>query len=244
MAFQARQLKDMGLPFTRLEARTPQSLPFPADDAYWRQWERPLRQPEMAAYASHRAAWQLVADGNFPVLVLEDDALLMSDSPVFLKKVESLTGIDHISLETRSRRKLLSNKTHPDAPMRRLWQDRSGAAAYVLWPSGARKILAHKPAIADAVICAAYDLKSYQADPALAIQIDQCAAYGIEPPIEVGSAILSALRPSVEHLAASERAGYRWLRMLSQLRMGLRQAAHVAGSSRRLVELSTRSRIE
>jgi glycosyl transferase, family 25 len=244
MTFQTRQLTEMGLPFTRLEARTPQSLPFPADDAYWRQWERPLREPEMAAYASHRAAWQLVADGNLPVLVLEDDALLMPDAPVFLKGIESLQGIDHVSLETRSRRKLLSNKMHPEAQMRRLWQDRSGAAAYVIWPSGAQKLLAHKPAIADAVICAAYDLKSYQADPALAIQIDQCAAHGIEPPIEVDSAILSARRPSVEHLAASERAGYRWRRMLSQLRMGLRHASHLAGSSRRLVELATRSRIE
>ena len=236
MAFQIRQLTELGLPFTRFDARTPQSLPFPADDDYWKQWERPLREAEMAAYASHRAAWQLVADGNLPVLILEDDALLMPGTPIFLKRAEGLTGLDHVTLETRSRHKLLSNRTHPDASMRRLWQDRSGAAAYVLWPSGAQKLLAHRPAIADAVICAAYDLESYQAEPALAIQIDQCAAYGIAPPIEVDSAILTTRRPALDGLPVMERAGYRWRRMMSQVRMGLRHVTHLPDSSRRFVK--------
>jgi glycosyl transferase, family 25 len=239
MEFQVHQLTEMQLSFARLEARTPQSLPFSPDDKFWKQWERPMREPEMAAFASHRAAWQLIADGNLPVLVLEDDALLMPAAPDFLRKVEGLSAVDHITLETRSRRKLVSNTKHKDVPMRRLWQDRSGAAAYVLWPTGAQKLLVRRPAIADAVICAAYDMSSYQADPALAIQIDQCSAYGIEPPIEVGSAILAAQRPRVGGLSAGERAGYRWRRIGAQLRMGLRHAAHMAGSSRRLVELDS-----
>jgi glycosyl transferase, family 25 len=241
MEFQARQLSKLGLPFTRLEARTPQSLPLPASDKYWKRWERPMRGPEMAAYASHRAAWELVAGGNLPVLILEDDALLMPGVPNFLRKIAGVTGVDHVSLETRSRRKLVSNAAHQDAPMRRLWQDRSGAAAYVLWPSGALKLLKQTPAIADAVICAAYDLTSYQADPAMAIQIDQCNAFGIEPPIEVGSAILAARRPSVEGLSAMERAGFRLRRIAAQLRMGIRHASHLAGSSRRLVKLSAQA---
>lgn len=244
MAFQVRQLTEMELPFVRLEARTPKSLPVQADNAYWMNWERPLREPEMAAYASHAAAWRLVADGNLPVLILEDDALLMPNAPRFLNKIEVLDDVDHITLETRSRRKLVANSPHPEAPMRRLWQDRSGAAAYVLWPSGARKLLTRGPAIADAVICSAYDLTTYQADPALAIQIDHCAAYGIEPPIQVGSAILAERRPALAGLSARERAGYRWRRIASQFRMGIRHAAHLAGSSRRLVELDTKASTE
>jgi glycosyl transferase, family 25 len=238
MEFQTRQLVELGLPFARLDARTPQSLPFPPDERYWKQWERPLRKPEMAAYASHRAAWQLVADGNLPVLILEDDALLMPPAPTFLKRIEGLTDIDHITLETRSRRKLLSNTKHPEAPICRLWQDRSGAAAYILWPLGARKLLSHKPAIADAVICAAYDLKSYQADPALAIQIDKCTAYGIEPPIAIASSILATDRPALEGLSVGEQIGYRWRRIASQLRMGARRLVHLSGASRKYVGLA------
>jgi glycosyl transferase, family 25 len=238
MEFQARQLRGMGLPFTRLEARTPDSLPFAPSDKHWQKWERPMREPEMAAFASHRAAWQLVAGGNYPVLILEDDALLMPEAPVFLKQIADLTGIDHVTMETRARRKLLSKTPHPHAPMRRLWQDRSGAAAYVLWPSGARKLLAHRPAIADAVICAAYDLESFQADPALAIQIDQCAAHGLTPPIPVTSAILPGRKPALEGLPIGVRMGFRWRRFAAQLRMGARRLSRTAGSSRRYVRLA------
>lgn len=238
MEFQSRQLTELGLIFTRLEAKTPRSLPFAPEHKNWQQWERPMRQPEMAAYASHRAAWQLVADGKSPVLILEDDAMLMPGAPAFLGQVETLTGIDHITLETRARRKLVSNTSHPLAPMRRLWQDRSGAAAYVLWPSGARKLLAHKPALADAVICAAYDLESFQADPALAIQIDQCAAHGLTAPIAVTSAILAGRKPALEGLPAGAQMRFRWRRFAAQLRMGARRLSRAIGSRRRYVRLA------
>jgi glycosyl transferase, family 25 len=238
MEFQSRQLAELGIIFTRLEAKTPHSLPAPPQDRYWSYWERPMRVAEMAAYASHRAAWQLVADGRSPVLVLEDDALLMPGAPAFLGQVETLSGIDHITLETRARRKLVSNTPHPQAPMRRLWQDRSGAAAYVLWPSGARKLLAHKPAIADAVICAAYDLGSFQADPALAIQIDQCAAHGLTPPIAVTSTILAGRKPALAGLPVGAQTRFRWRRFTAQLRMGARRLSRLVGSSRRHVSLA------
>jgi glycosyl transferase, family 25 len=238
MEFQSRQLTGLGIIFTRLEAKTPQSLPAPPQGRYWSYWERPMRAAEMAAYASHRAAWQLVADGRSPVLILEDDALLMPGAPAFLGQVETLTGIDHITLETRARRKLVSDTMHKIAPMRRLWQDRSGAAAYVLWPSGARKLLACKPAIADAVICAAYDLESFQADPALAIQIDQCAAHGLTPPIPVASAILAGRKPALEGLPAVVQMRFRLRRFTAQLRMGARRVSRAVGSSRRHVRLA------
>ncbi|MDT8856006.1 glycosyltransferase family 25 protein [Paracoccaceae bacterium Fryx2] len=184
LAFQAGQLDRLGLPWQRVEAVTPATLSPPSDAPYWQRWERPLSPAEKACAASHRAVWARVAAGFGPVLVLEDDALLLPGVADFLARVTGFQGVDHISLETRGRRKLLG-APHPQAPMRRLWQDRSGAAAYVLWPAGAARLLARadrRAGIADAVICAAYDMSSWQADPALAIQIDQCARYGIPPP--------------------------------------------------------------
>ena len=66
MSFQADQLTALDLPFERLDAVTPDRLDPPADDAYWTGWQRPLRQTEMAAMASHRGAWDRVLGGGLP----------------------------------------------------------------------------------------------------------------------------------------------------------------------------------
>lgn len=229
LAFQRRQLGALGLAFDRLPAITPADLDPPSGAAYWGRWQRPLRPAEMALTASHRAAWRIIAADDRPMLVLEDDALLAPGVPGLLDRVLGLPGIDYVNLETRARRKLVARRPHPQAPIRRLWQDRCGSAAYALWPGGAQKLLRrleHAPGPSDAVISAAYDLLAWQADPALAIQIDQCAHYGIAAPIPVTSAILATDRP--EGRTAAQRAR----RIGAQLRMGMRQLAHAPGARR------------
>jgi glycosyl transferase family 25 len=76
------------------------------------------------------------------------------------------------------------------------------------------------------MLSAAYALRAWQADPALAIQIDQCAHYGVAAPIPVQSAILASERP------AQRSAAQRARRIGAQLRMGLRQLAHAPGAMR------------
>lgn len=232
MDFQTAQLTRLAIPFSRLEAVTPATLTPSPDDSFWAQWERPMRQTEMAAYASHRTAWVQVASGSAPMLILEDDALLMDRTPAILAQIASLPGLDHVTLETRGRRKLLSRRPHDRAPIRRLWQDRTGAAAYVLWPDGAAKLLNRPAGLADAVICAATEMQSWQADPALAIQLDQCAAHGLVPPIPVRSSIGAEARPD-----GPVSIAFRRRRILSQLRMGLRQLRNRPRSDLRLVDL-------
>lgn len=238
MEFQRRQLQSMHIPYERLEAVTAQSLPFPAEHIYWQGWQRPLREAEMAAYASHRSAWHAVSIGSEPVLILEDDAMLMPGARAFLEQISGLADVDHVTLECRGRRKLMSKRQHPDVNIRRLWQDRPGAAAYVLWPAGAEKLLARAPGLADAVISSAYNMRSFQADPALAIQIDQCEMHGIEPPIPVSSAILAARRPPMDGLPVLTQAGYRFRRIMAQCRIGIRFASHYWASDNRKVDLA------
>ena len=81
------------------------------------------------------AEWRRVMAIGAPCLVLEDDALLGLPTPAFLMRVAPLAGIDHISLETRSRKKTVSRSLDPRAPMRRLWQDRTGSLGR-LYPCG------------------------------------------------------------------------------------------------------------
>ena len=221
LKFMGQQLDALGISWERIEAVTPATLSPPASDRVWHGWERPLRTTEMATCATHIAAWMRIRDLDTPCLVLEDDALLDSGVPALLAALDyEKTGFDHLSLETRGRRKLVDRTPHPDLPIRRLRLDRTGAAAYVLWRSGARKLLARADrarGLADGMICAAFELDSWQADPALAIQLDRCAAHGLTPPLVTASQIDAAPKPD------RGGASFRIRRLAAQLAMGLRQ---------------------
>ncbi|MCB6178828.1 glycosyltransferase family 25 protein [Rhodobacter sp. Har01] len=218
LAFQRDQAARLGLELEVVPAVTVADLSPPADDPCWNRWQRPLRAVEMATLMSHRAAWRRVIALGQPVLVLEDDAWLMPGAAALAAQAAALAGIEHLSLETRGRRKLLG-ATHPQVPgLRRLWLDRTGAAACLLWPEGARKLLARAdrvPALADAVPVETPGLLRWQAAPAQAIQIDMAARYGLTPPIAVASAISSVPRPARGSLR------HRLRRVARQLWMGL-----------------------
>ncbi|WP_339986823.1 glycosyltransferase family 25 protein [Gymnodinialimonas ulvae] len=229
MAFQEAQLGTLGLAFERVNAVTPDTLSPPANDRYWSRWERPLRTTEMAAFASHRVAWERVAASDTPHMVLEDDAFLMPGAKGLLATLTDLPQAEFVTLETRGRRKRIARDPHPHAPIHRLWQDRTGAACYVLWPGAAKKLLtraAPAPGLADAVLCAAYELQAWQAVPALACQLDRCAAEGLTPPIATESAIGREDKPRAKPSVVQKLR-----RITSQLRMGLRALAHVRAES-------------
>ncbi len=227
LGFMAQQLDDFGLAWERLAALTAPEASAERPTCYWNRWERPLKDTEKACFLSHVSAWERVARDGVPMLILEDDALLSRRVPPLLAAVETRTGVDHLSLEVRGRKKLVGNLAEPLADglaTRPLYQDRSGAAAYILWPEGAKKLLSRArraPGIADAVICAAYEIRSYQTEPACAVQLDQCGELGLTPPIETRSSI-AAGRPA----PAGRSTGHRLRRAAAQLRMGLRALAH------------------
>jgi len=218
LAFQEEQAARVGLDLERLPAVTVAALDPPAADLRWVRWQRPLRDVEKATLLSHMTAWRRVLEAGAPMLVLEDDAWLMPGAGDFLEHAARLDGIEHLSLETRGRRKVLG-KGHPQMPgLRRLWLDRSGAAAYLLWPEGARKLMARAaavPGLADAVLVETRGLLRWQAAPALAIQVDMAARYGLTPPIAVESAISTVARPARGGLK------FRLRRIARQLVMGL-----------------------
>lgn len=235
MSFQLAQMEILGLDWERLEAVTPHTLSRPPNHEHWQRWERPMKAAEMAILESHCKAWKRVHDSGIPHLIIEDDAILAADVSPLLDRLEQESNLDHVTLEVRNRKKLIGHH-HPNLPLRRLYQDRTGAAAYVLWPSGAQKLLLRaiaQPALADAVICAAYEMETWQTIPALAIQLDQCKAYGMSPPI------FTTPRQE-ENLVRRSTNLHRIRRLLSQLRMGMRYLSKIAVSERQHVSLSSR----
>ncbi len=185
--FQTWQLDQMGIDFIRVDAFTPATLPS-VRKSYWRKWRRPLKPTERARLLSHGLAWDWVYE-NGPALILEDDAVLARSIPDLLQNLEMISDIEYLSFEVRGRRKLLGKVSIPighGVSSHRLYLDRMGSAAYVLWPTGAQKLIrrASRGAVAmDGLAQWAKSVKCYQADPACAVQLDMAEEYGLSVPL-------------------------------------------------------------
>lgn len=240
-AFQRQQLQALGLTAVFFDATQREQVAPHLQGLRSDAWERVLMPTELACFASHYRVWQQVAQRQAPVLVLEDDAMLSTRSVQFLRSLPSLQGIDHLSLETRLRHKLLG-PVEPlagaaaDMGVARLFQDRTGAAAYVLWPSGAQRLVSKAQrcgvALADAFIANDAGLRSYQAVPPMAFQADIAQFYGVPEPLNTVSYIQAhgpranfqsapksvLLRMKVRRLRAQLLQVGRWLAALGRAR--------------------------
>lgn len=243
-ALQQRQMTALNFDYEIVDGIDSANLNQKTIDDHQGKWERPLRTTEIACLMSHQKIWAEIAQGNAPMLVLEDDALLSSKTPQVISSLLEMvqTGkisANHISLETRGRKKLLGRKCinipgsengtkHSSHCVRPLYLDRTGAAAYVLWPEGARRLLERsraQPGLADAMLASAFDLMAWQIDPALAIQSDQAHRFGLNAPISTHSTISPKNNPRPPAQGLWQRIKYFVVHVNAQARMGLRQIA-------------------
>ena len=104
--------------------------------------------------------------------------------------------INYINLETRGRKKVVSKNIEYDVygyKFRHLYYGGTGAGAYLLWPEGARRLLAIEErsgfALADAQICRTRMGGALQVDGAAAIQLDCCEKYSMESPHKTQSTL-------------------------------------------------------
>jgi len=242
LQFQKKQLSKLDLDYEILEAVSINDVNKETYAKHRYDWQRPLRNTEVACYFSHRSAWQKIIDNNMPALILEDDALLSKYTPELLNAIDKHSHADLIQLETRRRKKIIKKQGSEVTPiyaLYRLYQDRTGAAGYVLWPSGARKLLAHESlhgiGLADAHIASCYSIKSYQVEPAAIIQLDQCADY------YVGNLHKKNLSESTVSKAINPKGPlYFWIkRIAAQFKIGLHVVKILSStnSSRRLIRI-------
>lgn len=186
--FQTWQLGQMGFDFIRVDAFTPETLPN-VRESYWTKWRRPLQPRERARLLSHGLAWDWVAE-NGPALIIEDDAVLANSVPEILQNLESVSNMEYLSLDVSGRRKLLGKSGVPighGVSSHRLYLDRVGSSAYVLWPDGAHKLInrATKGAVnVEGMAQWARTMRCFQCDPACAVQLDMAGKYGLISPLE------------------------------------------------------------
>ncbi|MDF7676940.1 glycosyltransferase family 25 protein [Neisseriaceae bacterium ESL0693] len=246
LQFQQHQLAELKITMQRLPAMRTIDITDRDYEKWSNGWERKMRKAEVACFLSHKKAWQMILQYNQPMLILEDDALLSHQLPAILDSLILKNHIDYVNLETRQRRKLLDNKEvilTSDYAMRRLYQDRNGSAAYVLFPSGAHKLLARTrrqaPALADAFLSSAYDLSAWQVCPAAAIQTDQCAAYQLHQVNPFPSTITSANQSKPPANSRLDYWRFKYRRVAAQCRMGWRQCSVLGRATRLHVSVRT-----
>ncbi len=240
-AFQQTQMDKLELDFEFLDATSIDDINETTYKKHAKDWQRPLKKTEIACYYSHQSAWEKVIQNNEPALILEDDALLSICTPKILADLANKKDSDLISLENRGRKKFVA-KTGEDivceSKLFRLYQDRTGAAGYVLYPSGAKKLLVCERkkgiALADAHITACYSIKAHQVEPSPIIQLDQCGDYGIKSPVQN-----TEVTHSTVSSANNPKGGFGfWVKRITfQLKLGFRQVALMTVSKRRYIAI-------
>lgn len=203
LAFQKEQLSKIGVAWERVPAITGDNILTENHGAYWDGWQRPLAATERACLCSHINCWKIVRDNDAPFIILEDDALLADDFPAVLAAAMQIKELDLLQLETRNRAKILGTKiaSFGSLEVRELLLDRAGAAGYVLWPAGAKKLLNYVcelPGLADSIISKPGLLRAAQVLPAQVIQSDMAYLYSVRQdlPSEISS-VSSVLHRSV-----------------------------------------------
>lgn len=241
-AFQEKQLQALKLTYKITPAVTINDISKETYSTHQNDWQRPLRKVEIACYYSHQHLWQKIVQDNTPALILEDDALLSKHLPQILTYLDKLTHIDYINLEVVGRKKIVAKEREEipccDTHLHKLYLDRNGTGGYILYPSGAKKLLTLENKIgiglADAHINACRDLITYQIEPAVVIQLDQCMHYGITPPLKAVSNIGTQVKPKSE---TSNRLLFVGRRLSSQLQQGIQHLVHITDATKREINI-------
>jgi len=237
---QKDQLTKLGLEYKILNATSTTDINEDTYKKHYFDWQRPLINTEVACYFSHRSAWERVIENREPALILEDDAILSKTLPELLINLRDIENTDLINLENRSRKKFVSNSYLDigcNSKLLRLYQDRTGAAGYILWPSGAKKLIQFEKksgiGLADAHIKECYSLLSYQVEPSPIIQLDQCREYGV-----INSYTNISSNSTVSSSQNYKGGGYFIMkRLFCQLKLAFRQLFILTKSKRRYISI-------
>ena len=240
--FQVAQLRELDLDYEIVNAISTNNIEKSIYDKHKYDWERPLRKVEVACYYSHRHLWEKIIANNQPALIMEDDAMLSKHLPNMLQHILTLNDIDYINLEVVGRRKIVSKKSliipSSNSKLYRLYLDRNGTGGYILYPSGAKKLLTYELqtgiGLADAHINACDDLIAYQIEPAALIQLDQCEKYGITPPLNIKSNIETLPKPAITF---KDKWHFGFKRASAQIRQAIRQILYYFQSQKRSISI-------
>jgi len=213
-------------------------------------WQRPLKKVELACFLSHKKAWEYVVRYNEPMLIIEDDAVVVKDLKRLLQELRSNTKLFHpdlINLEVRSRKKIIGKEPVCEFEdlqykLLALYQERTGTGGYILFPTGAKKLLEKSKSVpaatADAFIFSTYELNAFQIEPAALVQEDQMIAYGLADKESFESTIGRSENFKPVYRSMTEKRQFKKRRIIAQWKMACRYIQVIYKSEKRFVALS------
>ncbi|MBB3996328.1 glycosyltransferase family 25 protein [Aureimonas pseudogalii] len=241
--FMADQGARLGLAFERVRAVQAGEIAEATARRLNGRWERSLSPAELGCFLSHHGLWREIAVGTAPVCVLEDDAVLSRRLAEALPMLAAFTEAEFLNLESFDRRRFVARTARPlgeGLSVRRVFRDKSGSAAYLLWPAGARKLLRRAErgaAPVDAFLHGLAGLNAWQAEPALAIQAHLWARRGHGTAIDPGTSIQA---PRERLPLTPENAHFHRRRIATQLRLAGHHLRRLGPAVYRRTELDER----
>jgi len=192
-------------------------------------WQRPLKKTEVACFMSHLQIWRNIAAGTTPAVVLEDDVILGGNWLESIQTLASHAQADFICLEAWGKKVLGVEQTVDHLKLQSLCLNSAGAAAYMLWPAGAQRLLLqyerYGVALADAFINQVDGWSAWQLVPANVVQMNVAPLYGILPPTHSDSLIAREKYPSAVPPAIGIIFIMKWRRFKGELNKALRRVS-------------------
>jgi glycosyl transferase family 25 len=240
--FQLRQADYLDISIDFIDAISKDQISDKTYKSLYNTWERPLLQTEVCCFLSHKLAWDKVIEQNQPILILEDDAIISCRIKKLLSELGDLEGIDRINLESRIKKKVVSKKSKSigEHKMMRTIIDRSGAAGYILYPSGARKLINkyyNRAALADKIDRIG-SVKSYQIEPSAIMPIDFCNHFGIkidEPDAQVSTININGIE--LDYFSFLSKSIYMMRRFFAEFRIIKLRFLSLTTSQKRLIKV-------
>ncbi len=240
--FQEQQLSKLKLDYQITNATTISDINNKTYQKHYYDWQRPMQKTEVACYFSHQTLWSKIVKKNRMALILEDDVLLSKHTPNILAKLEKYTNFDMVNLEVFNRKKYVAKKSQPIGhhQLFYLYQDKAGAAAYVLYPNGAKKLLQQQQkngiALADAHLHNCLELQSYQIEPACAVQLMFCKKYDIKQ----YSTAISQSFIKYENNNKNHVFVFKIKRITVQIKLGIHQLSFILKAKKRYIKLNNK----
>ena len=184
-------------------------------------WQRPLKKTEVGCFMSHYQLWQRIAQSDGPAVVLEDDVILGGNWDEHIKLLCRHAKADFVCLEAWGKKLLGQQQVIGHIKLQKLLLNSAGAAAYVLWPSGAQRLVdryqMNGAALTDAFINQTQGWSAWQLVPANVVQMNVAQEYGLVAPVDSGSLIAREIHASATTGNLAILWTMKWRRLVGEL---------------------------
>lgn len=243
-SFQQQQLSKLKLDYQIIRATTASDIDDKTYQKHYYDWQKHMHKTEIACYFSHQKLWQKIIKNNQVALILEDDAMLSKHIPSILEQLEKYTNLDMINLEDNLlSQKYVAKKSQSiiksNHKLLRLYRHRRGSGGYVLYPSGAKKLLKYQQkngiAPADVYLNDCPTLR-YQIEPVCVVQAMYCQEHGMKQ----HNIAMTPTNINHKNDKASHTFVFRVKRIIAQVKSWLRKLGFIFKVEKRHIELNNK----